>query len=91
MDAYKMLSEKARWELHKNAMYRLEQILEATAHKTTVECPRGVMAKTNCSKRVRTPVVLLHSLSDKYPWKRYEPPYALSYELNSSTIGLLEE
>ncbi len=28
----------------------------------------------NCTKRVRTPVrLLLHSLSDKYPWEEYEP------------------
>ena len=25
------------------------------------------------SKRVRTPVTLLHSLSGKYPWEKYEP------------------
>ena len=39
--------------------------------------PRGVMVKAmDCgivNKRVRTPVALLHSLSDKYPWERYEP------------------
>ena len=27
----------------------------------------------NRSKRVRTPVALLRSLSGKYPWERYEP------------------
>ena len=29
----------------------------------------------NRCKRVRSPVGLLRSLLDKYPWKRYEPPY----------------
>ena len=29
----------------------------------------------NHSKRVRTPVALLPSLSGKYTWERYEPPY----------------
>ena len=33
----------------------------------------------NRSKRVQTPVALLRSLSDKYPWERYEPPYPPSY------------
>ena len=36
----------------------------------------------NCSTRVRTPVALLCSLSGKYPWERYEPPYPPSYGLN---------
>ena len=43
------------------------------------------------SKRVQTPVTLLSSLSDKYPWKRYEPPYPPSYGLNSTTTVLLKE
>ena len=42
-------------------------------------------------KRVRTPVVLLRSLSVKYPWKRYEPPNPPSYGLNSTTTVLLGE
>ena len=45
----------------------------------------------NRSTRVRTPVALLHSLSDKYPWERYEPPYPPSYGLNSTTTVLLGE
>ena len=39
----------------------------------------------NRSTRVRTPVALLCSLSGKYPWERYEPPYPPSYGLNSIT------
>ena len=31
------------------------------------------------------------SLSGKYPWERYEPPYPPSYGLNSTTIVLLGE
>ena len=58
-------------------------------------CPRGVMVKAmDCGivrKRVRTPVVLLRSLSGKYPWKNYEPPYPPSYGLNSTTTVLLGE
>ena len=42
-------------------------------------------------KRVRTPVELLRSLSGKYPWERYEPPYPPSYALNSTTTILLRE
>ena len=59
------------------------------------DCPRGVMVKAiDCRivrKRVRTPVALLRSLSDKYPWERYEPPYPPSYGLNSTTTILLGE
>ena len=33
----------------------------------------------------------LASLSGKYPWERYEPPYPPSYGLNSTTIVLLGE
>ena len=32
----------------------------------------------------------LHSVSDKYPWERYEPPYPQSYGLNSTISVLLE-
>ena len=45
----------------------------------------------NRSKRVRTPVTLLRSLSGKYPRERYEPPYPPSYGLNSTTTILLGE
>ena len=33
MDPKKTIGEKARFELHKNIMHCLEQILEATAYK----------------------------------------------------------
>ena len=42
-------------------------------------------------KRVRIPVALLRSLSDKYLWERYEPPYPPSYGLNSTTTVLQGE
>ena len=45
----------------------------------------------NRSKRVRTLVTLLRSLSGKYPWERYEPPYPPNYELDSTTTVLLGE
>ena len=45
----------------------------------------------NRRTRVRTPVTLLRSLSGKYPWERYEPPYPPSYGLNSTTTVLLGE
>ena len=58
-------------------------------------CSCGVMVKAmglwNHSKRVRTPVALLRSLSGKYPWERYDPPYPPSYGLNSTTIVLRGE
>ena len=33
-----------------------------------------IVMQWNLSKQVRTPVALLHSLSDKYPWEKYETP-----------------
>ena len=45
----------------------------------------------NRNKRVRTLVALLRSLSGKYPWERYEPPYPPSYGLNSITTVLQRE
>ena len=36
-------------------------------------------------------LVLLRSLSGKYPWERYEHPYPPSYGLNSTTTALLGE
>ena len=41
----------------------------------------------NHSTRVRISVALLCSLSGKYPWERYEPPYPPSYGLNSTTAS----
>ena len=35
----KKFREKAQWELHKNAACYLEQILEATSHKTAAVWP----------------------------------------------------
>ncbi len=46
---------------------------------------------TNCSlltNHTGLSVTLLHSLSGKYPWERYEPPYPPSYGLNSTTTVL---
>ena len=56
-------------------------------------CPRGVMVKAMDSRstRVRTPVALLRSISDKYPREKYEPTYLPSYGLNSTTTVLLGE
>ena len=54
-------------------------------HKNSIRLdstPRGVMVKANRNKRVRTPVVLLRSLSSKYPWVKYEPLYPPSSGLN---------
>ena len=47
------------------------------------------MVKAMDDRVVPTPVGLLRSLSGKYPWERYEPPYPPSYGLNSTTAVLL--
>ena len=53
-------------------------------------CPHGVMVKVmDCGIVVSK--FELHSLSGKYPWERYEPPYPPSYGLNSTTTVLLRE
>ena len=54
--------------------------------------PRGVMVKAvDCGIVVSEfELAQLRSLSDKYPWERYEPPYPPSYGLNSITAVLLK-
>ena len=53
--------------------------------KQVVGCPRGVIVKAmDCG-------IVVRSLSGKYPWERYEPPYPPSYGLNSTTTALLGE
>ena len=42
-------------------------------------------------QRVRIPVALLRSLSDKYSWERYEPSYPPTYGLNSTTTVFLKK
>ena len=54
-------------------------------------CPRGVMVKSMDCGIIVSEFALLHSLSGKYPWERYEPPYPPSYGLNSTTTVLLGE
>ena len=50
-------------------MHELSQLLQVLCE--VWGWSRGVIVKAMqvCSKRVRTPVVLLRSISDKYPWK----------------------
>ena len=46
MDSNKMTGEEARRQLHKNAVSNLEQVLEATPHKTpTVRPPASYHKK----------------------------------------------
>ena len=55
-------------------------------------CPRGVMVKVmDCGIVVSEFVFQLRSLSGKYPWERYEPPYPPSYGLNSTSTVILGE
>ena len=49
-----------------------------------------IVRQWNRSIRVRTPVTLLGSLSDRYPWGRYERPYPPIDGLNSTTTVLLK-
>ena len=56
-----MYREKARWELHKNAMYCLEQILEATLNKTAAVWPLTSHFTKHSSKMNKTPCVPLEN------------------------------
>ena len=64
-------------------------------HALSLGFPRDVMVKLLDSRIVVSEFKLqlgnLRSLLDKYPWKKYEPPYPPSYGLNSTFIVLLEE
>ena len=58
-------------------------------------CSRGIMVKAMDCGIVVSEFVLqaryyVHFRA-KYPWERYEPPYAPSYGLNSTTAVLLRE
>ena len=44
----------------------------------------------NRSEQVQTPVTLLRSILDKYPFERYKHLNPPGYELNSTTAILLE-
>ena len=59
MATYKTHREKARWELHKNAVSYLEQILEATPHETTAVLPLTSHLKNYSNKTNKTCGILL--------------------------------
>ena len=73
--------------------YRLNKLWNKPNHERG--CPCGVMVKSvglrNRRMQVRTAVVLLCSLSGKYPWERYKPAYPPSYGSNSTTTVLLKK
>ena len=60
----------------------MHRVLHYDIVKKNPQCPRGVMIKAMdygiVGKRVRIPVA--RSLSGKYLWESYEPPYTPSYE-----------
>ena len=84
MDADKVYKEKDRQELRKNATSHIKQIPQSNTPQnssytdTSSWCNGWSDALRNRSTQVRTPVALLRSLSGKYPWERYEPPYSPS-------------
>ena len=86
------LVEKDVINLFDNFFFRNERVLHSNIILTNghsrifflilgasiyIGCPRGVMVKAmNCGIVVRE--FVLQSLSGKYPWERYEPPYSPS-------------
>ena len=71
------------------ALWALLSRCETHQQRVSSWCDGKSEGLRNRSKRVRTPVALLRSLSGKYPWERYEPPYPPSYGLNSTITVLL--
>ena len=46
--------------------------------------------QTNKPNPNQTPIELLRTILEQYPWEKYEPPYSSwSYGLNSTTTVLL--
>ena len=105
MDANEMHGEKARWRLHKNAMWCFEKPLEVTLRKTVnVQPPTFYLShhpsKTNktCrrSKDELTSYILLcwstsKDLHTSALWKeRHELLYLHSYRINNITTVLLQ-
>ena len=71
---FQIWNKKERWVIisrvissHVGPMY-----IE-TPYISSHMCPMYI--ETPYIKWVRTPVALLRSFSDLYPWERYEPPY----------------
>ena len=54
MDTYKTYKEKARWELHKNIVCCLEQILEVIFHKSAAVWVTASHLKNHPSKTNKT-------------------------------------
>ena len=75
--------------MHKNVYKLIHELIEQMGVSSW--CNGYSDGLRNRSKRFRTPVALLRSLSGKYPWERYETPYPPSYGLNSTTTVLLGE
>ena len=66
---------------------RCLSVIEESWKATIIEADS---MQNNTTENV-APIALLHSLLDKYPREKYEPPYPLpSYGLNSTTSVLLE-
>ena len=59
MDVYKLLGEKARWELHKNSTCYFEQIPQATPHKIATIWPFTAHLTNHPSKMNKTCRTLL--------------------------------
>ena len=77
MDANKILKEKARWELHKNAVNYMKQILEAKPHKTTLVRPLTSSLKNHPSKANETCETLQEKQRQTHKWcsSADVPPY----------------
>ena len=65
----KTLREKATWKLHKNAMSYLEQILEATPHKTMAVWPLTSHFKNHPSEINKTCGTLLEKQGQAHKWQ----------------------
>ena len=73
MDADKMLKEKTRWELQKNAVSYLEQIQEATLRKTAAVQPLVSHFKDHPRKTNKTCGALLEKKGQTHVMFFYGP------------------
>ena len=75
MDTNKAHGEKARWELHKNAISYFEQILETIPHETTAVWPLTSHLKNHPRKTNKTCGTLMEKQGQTHKWHSSMNPY----------------
>ena len=71
-------------------MFRATNYIVVTSYKEFPLCSGERVRLHHLREQARTPVALLRSLSDKYPWERSEFLYLRSSGLNNTNSVLLQ-